>query len=158
MISGRVFRSTTVDRLEGYRKAMREAGLPIREEYMQPGDSQIESGYRCALTLLKSSDPPTAIFSLNNRTTLGIVRTLRELMVPCPQRVSLIGFDDFDWASVLNPTLTVIKQPTDQIGRCAVQLLLQTIQSQEKDDGEKRQVVLKSCLHVRESTGPPPST
>lgn len=157
VISGRLFHSTSFDRMEGYRRAMQDAGLSIREEYIPPSDSHIESGYRCGLSLLKSSDPPTAIFSLNNRMTLGVLRALRELLIPCPQCVSLMSFDDSDWAAVFNPALTVIEQPTYQIGRSAVQLLLQTIQAGEKAAREKRQIVLKSSLRVRESTGPAPT-
>jgi LacI family transcriptional regulator len=158
VIAGRLFHSTSFDRMEGCRKAMREAGLPIREENMLQGDSHVESGYRCGLSLLKSSEPPTAIFSLNNRMTLGILRALRELAIHCPGCLSLMSFDDSDWATVFSPTLTVIEQPTYQIGRTAVQLLLESIQAGENADVEKRQVVLKSCLRIRESTGPAPTT
>jgi LacI family transcriptional regulator len=157
VVSGRLFHSTSLDRMEGCRKAMREAGLPIHEEYMLQGDSHVESGYRCGLSLLKSSESPTAIFSLNNRMTLGILRAMRELGIPCPGSVSLMSFDDSDWATVFTPALTVIEQPTYQIGRTAVQLLLESIQAGESADAEKRQVVLKSSLRIRESTGPAPT-
>ena len=108
MISGRLVHSTSLDRAEGYRKAMQEANLPILEKYLQYGDSHIESGYRIGLSLLKSSEPPTAIFTLNNRMTLGILQALRELGIPCPERVSVVGFDDPDWAAVFNPSITSI--------------------------------------------------
>jgi len=157
MISGRLAHSTSFDRVEGYRKAMQEAKLPVREEYLRHGGSHIESGYRFGLSLLKSSDPPTAIFTMNNRTTLGVLQALKELRIPCPERVSLMGFDDSDWAKVSNPSLTAIAQPTDEIGRRAAELLLQSIRSAEEGaEIETRQVVLKSSLRIRESTGPPP--
>ena len=157
VISGRLVHSTSIDRVEGYRKAMQEANLPIREEYVTHGDSRIESGYHFGLMLLKSPEPPTAIFTLNNRMTLGILRALRELKTPCPERVSVLSFDDSDWAAVFNPTLTAIEQPTYEIGKRAVELLLQSIQSARKGaEIETRQVLLKSSLRIRESTGPPP--
>jgi LacI family transcriptional regulator len=157
VIAGRLVQSTTLDRMEGCQKAMREARLPTPEEYLRHGDSHIESGYQIGLSLLKSSEPPTAIFALNNRTALGVLRALRELGIPCPERVSVIGFDDPDWAAVFNPSLTVIEQPTYEIGKRAVELLLQSIQSAaEERQPETQQIVLKCSLRIRESTGPAP--
>ncbi len=159
IIAGRLVHSTTLDRLEGYRKAMQESNLPIREEYLEQGDSHIESGYRCGKNLLRSSDPPTAIFALNNRMALGVLRALRELGVACPGCVSVMGFDDFDWAAVCNPSLTTIAQPTYEIGQKAAELLFESIRA--GDQGvviEPRQIVLKSSLRIRESTGPAPQS
>lgn len=158
VICGRLVHSTSLDRVEGCRKAMQETNLPIREESLRQGDSHIESGYRIGLSLFQAADPPTAIFTLNNRMALGILRALRELEIPCPQRVSVMSFDDADWAEVFNPSLTAIGQPTYEIGKAAVNLLLKSIQSAR--DGvktEPKQILLKSTLRVRESTAPAPS-
>jgi LacI family transcriptional regulator len=155
IICGRQVHSTTVDRIEGCRKAMREAGLPVREEVLRQGDSHIESGYRIGLNIFQAADPPTAIFALNNRMALGILRAFRELKISCPERVSVVCFDDADWAEVTTPSLTTIKQPTYEIGKAAVELLLKSIQS-SKEDGQRdrTQIVLKSTLCVRDSMGP----
>lgn len=158
VISGRTVHSTIIDRVEGYRKAMNEAHLAIREEYVAHGDSRIESGYYGGLKLLNSPQPPTAIFTLNNRMTLGILNALRELRVPCPERVSVLSFDDSDWAAAFNPSLTAIRQPTYQMGKCAMQLLLESIRSAGNGgNSEPRQVLLKSSLQIRESTARPPA-
>jgi DNA-binding LacI/PurR family transcriptional regulator len=151
--------STTLDRLEGYRKAMRESNLPIREEYLEQGASDIESGFQCGMELLRSPDPPTAILALNNRMALGVLRTLRRLGVACPGCVSVMGFDDVDWAALLDPGLTTIAQPSYEIGRKAAELLLQSIREDEEGAVvEPRQIILNSSLRIRESTGPPPSS
>lgn len=95
IIAPRTDLSNGVERIEGYRKAMQEADLPIRGEYFQQGDYSLESGLRCGLELLRMAQPPTAIFSCNNKMTLGLVQALSELEVPCPQFVSVVSFDDF---------------------------------------------------------------
>lgn len=157
VICGRLVHSTSLDRVEGCRKAMQETNLPIWEESLRQGDSHIESGYRIGLNLFQSPDPPTAIFTLNNRMALGILRALRELEIHCPQRVSVMSFDDADWTEVLSPTLTAIGQPTYEMGKAAVDLLLKSIQdSKDGVDLDPKQIVLKSTLRVRESTGPAP--
>jgi LacI family transcriptional regulator len=155
VICGRMVHSTSIDRVEGCRKAMQEMNLPVREQFLRQGDSHIESGYRIGLNMFQSPDSPTAIFTLNNRMALGILRALRELKIPCPDRVSVMSFDDADWAEVFNPSLTTIGQPTYEIGRAAVDLLLQSIQSSTDGvDLESRQIILKSTLHLRGSTAP----
>jgi LacI family transcriptional regulator len=156
MISRRPFQSTTIDRLEGYQKAMKEAGLPSREEFMEIDESEVEAAYQCAVRLLKSPEPPTAIFSLNNRVSLGLMQAVRGLAIPCPGRVSLIGFDDPDWAMVTSPPLTSIEQPTKEIGKRAVELLFRSIESAGSEGKmEPEQILLKSTLRIRESTGAP---
>jgi LacI family transcriptional regulator len=159
VICGRLTHSTSIDRVEGCRKAMQESNLLMREEHLRQGDSHIESGYRIGHSLLQSSDPPTAIFTLNNRMALGILRALTELKIPCPSRVSVMSFDDADWAEVVNPSLTTIAQPTYEMGTAAVDLLLRSIvPAAEHADLKAQQILLKSTLRVRGSTGPVPKT
>lgn len=158
IISGRVVHSTIIDRVDGYRKAMQEANLPIRQEYMTQGNSRIDSGYHFGLMLMNSPEPPTAIFTLNNRMTLGILQAIRELKVPCPERVSILSFDDSDWAAVSNPALTAIQQPTYEMGKRAMQLLVESMNSTGNgSEPGPQQILLKSTLQIRESTAPPPA-
>jgi len=156
-IFGQLIHSTILDRVEGYRQAMRESNLGITEEYPRQAGSFIESGYQCVMSLFQSPDPPTAIFAMNNRMTLGAVRALRELGIVCPDRVSVMGFDDFEWAAVFDPDLTAIAQPTFEMGTKAVELLVGLIRSAENaEEAEPQQIVLKSSLRIRGSTGPAP--
>lgn len=157
IITAELTYSTMIERMEGYRRAMQEAGIPVRSEYMRKCATEVESGHRSGLSLFRLPEPPTAIFSLNNRIALGVLRALKELEIPCPEQVSVMTFDDPDWASVFNPSLTAIEQPAHQMGISAVRLLLKCICSADgKADGDVRRVQLKSCLHIRESTAPAP--
>jgi len=159
IISGNLSLSTGFDRLEGFRKALQEQHLPLPDEYLQQGDFQLESGYRCALELMKLPVPPTAIFSCNNKMTLGLMRVLGELHINCPQTVSVLGFDDFEWAAYFTPRLTTIAQPTFEIGRQAMRMLLRKLEQDQPDaldrnvDGER--LLLRAELRVRDSTAPP---
>lgn len=156
IITGRLDLSNGIDRLEGFRKAMQEAHLPIRNEYMQPGDFQLQSGYLRGLKLLGLDEPPTAIFCCNNKLTLGLMRALSERGVSCPEQVSVLGFDDFDWAASFRPRLTTIAQPTLEMGRRAMELLLRKIESPESLLPEERSPIsLQATLQVRDSTASP---
>ena len=134
IITGPLDRSTGAERMEGFRKAMQEAGYPILQEYILNGGFRLQGGYRCGRQLLTLAVPPTAIFSSNYDMTLGVMRALAELRVPCPQKVSILGFDDFvmgddgfSWATVFSPPLTVVAQPSHAIGKMAMESLLQAI-------------------------------
>ena len=157
IITGRLDLSNGLDRLEGFRKALQEAGLPLRDEYFLRGDFQLESGHKCGEELLRLSVPPTAVFSCNNKMTLGLMRALYENRVPCPERISVLGFDDFDWAANFSPRLTTVAQPTFEMGRQALQLLLQKIKCfrDKADTFAEKVIALKAELRVRDSTAPP---
>jgi len=158
IIAGSLNRSVGFDRLEGYRKAMQQAQLLIPEEYLRHGDFHLESGYRCGLELMRLAIPPTAVFSCNNRMTLGLMRALGELGIACPDHVSVVGFDDADWATIFSPKLTCIAQPSYQMGQQAMEMLLQKVKSSPDNlsTREKPTTVLQAELIVRESTAPPP--
>jgi LacI family transcriptional regulator len=157
IIAGRLNLSNGLDRLEGYRKALQRAGLPLFDDYLQRGEFSVESGYSCGLRLLALATPPTAIFSCNNQMTLGLMRALRELGVACPSRVSVLGFDDFDWAANFSPRLTTIAQPTLEMGKQAFRMILRKIGLlKEGGSGEEEKVVvLKAELRLRDSTAAP---
>jgi len=157
IITGHLGLPNAHDRLEGFRSALQEAPLALPQEYLRRGDFQLESGYREGIQLMQLPDPPTAIFACNNQMTLGLMRALWELRIPCPEQVSVLGFDDFDWAANFSPRLTTVAQPTREMGKQAVQLLLGKIESFNKGievDGEEV-VALKAELRVRDSTAAP---
>lgn len=159
IITGDVGFSVVADRIEGYRKALQEAGLPIPASYFQSGDFKLASGHRCGLDLMRLPEPPTAIFSCNNLMTLGLMGALVEIKVACPDQVSVLGFDDFDWAASFNPRLTTMAQQMFEMGRSAMEMLVQRIESPtlEPESEIGRVVVLEAELRVRGSTSPPAS-
>jgi LacI family transcriptional regulator, galactose operon repressor len=164
IIAGPADISSSNERLEGFRKAMGEAGLPIVEEYFKCGDYEAQGGYRCALELLQLPHPPTAIFSCNYEMTMGLERALSELHVRCPEQVSILAYDDlvggldgFSWATMFSPKLTAVAQPSYELGRIAAQLLIEKMLAPEKNLEETRSRIirLKAELRMRESTAAP---
>jgi LacI family transcriptional regulator len=157
IIVGRLDMSNGAERLEGFRQELLEAGLPLPDEYLKRGNFKLESGYEKGLELMRLESPPTAVFSCNNKMTLGLMRALGELQIPCPERVSVLGFDDFDWTSSFIPHLTAISQPTYEMGRRATEILLRKIEHDKDPAGmvEEQLIVLPNELRIRDSTAPP---
>ena len=159
IIAGPQTTLTGSGRLEGFRKALREAHIPLPEEYIRPGAFFMEPGYRAALEVLQLPTRPSAIFACNNRMTLGLMRALKDLGLECPRDVSVVGFDDFDWSELFSPRLTTVVQPSHEMGELATEMLVQVIvdSDQHLESGEGNRVVMKAELRVGESTAPPAS-
>jgi len=109
-----------------------------------------------ARTVMQLAELPTAVFCCNNKMTLGFMRALGDLRMPCPQRVSVLGFDDSDWAVNFSPGLTAVAQPSHQRGKKAVELLLNKLRGEKGGLGTDHDkiVTLKAELRVRNSTAP----
>ncbi len=151
-IGGRMPLTSGRERYEGYLQAMQDHGLPVQEAWLRFGDHKHESGYARALELLDESDPPTAWFIANNMMTLGALNALHDRGKHIPEDIAVVGFDDMPWAVSLNPPLTVVAQPTLEIGSRAANLLLERI---NQPDLPPRTETLETTLIVRASCGAP---
>ncbi len=162
-IAGRLDLSTASDRAEGFRRALEDAHLPLNGAYFKRGDYHPESGYQNGLELLKLQPRPTAIVCSNGVMTLGLLRSVHELQIRCPEEISIIGFDEpapdsygFSLSTLLRPELTVVAQPGYEVGRQAAQMLLSILtETDHPDPDQNRMVTLKAELRVRKSTGSP---
>ena len=142
------------ERLVGFRKAMFEHRLEIREDWILPGDYTMEAGRAAAEHFARLSERPTAIFAGNDEMAIGLIATLRRLGIECPRDVSVMGFDDISVSQNYAPALSTMRQPREQIGRIAAETLVNILEGSRTNTDPVR-VVLKSELVVRESTAPP---
>jgi LacI family transcriptional regulator len=149
LVAGPETISSMRERTAGYTRALRSHG--ITETLVSAGDLRERSGYTATLQLLDLPEPPTAIFSANNLMTIGVLAALRERGLSVPDEISLIGFDDLPTAELLQPPLTVVAQPTYQLGARAAELLLQRVRN---PDAPVQEIVLAPQLVLRASTGP----
>jgi LacI family transcriptional regulator len=142
------FRSSH-ERRSGFEEALNERGLSLAKAYVFEGAYTYESGVEAGRALLSMAERPTAIFAGNDEMAAGVLQAARQLGVRVPEDVSVVGFDDFQIASRLWPTLTTVRTPTREIGRLAVERLMG-----REDDTRDPKSRLPSLV-VRESTAPP---
>ncbi|WP_085044164.1 LacI family DNA-binding transcriptional regulator [Ensifer aridi] len=154
-ISGPVPEPMSVRRREGYRLAMREAGLAIPDGYELRGDFLLESGEQCCRSLFALAEPPTALFVANDEMAYGTVHELRRMGRDVPGDVSVVGFDDLYLSKAFYPALTTVSQPRAEIGRTAMTLLLTILSGGSVRWAEP--LVLPTVLNIRGSTAPPRS-
>lgn len=150
LLGGPLRHSTATQRERGYEQALHDAGLPVRPELIHRADFREGGGYEGMKALLALPQRPTAVFVANNLMTLGAFRALHEAGVRIPQELALVGFDDMPWATSLNPPLTAVSQPSQEIGSAAAELLLDRI---ARPDRAIRQLILETTLVVRASCG-----
>ncbi|PHD71713.1 LacI family transcriptional regulator [Bacillus sp. AFS043905] len=136
------------DRLKGYNQAMAQHSLPILSTMVQEGDFSYESGFNLTLKLLANEVPPTAIFAANDEMAIGAIKAIKSKGLSVPGDISVVGFDDIKFASIFEPSLTTVAQPSFDIGRIAMELLIKII---SKVNLEKSQYILDDKLVVRES-------
>jgi LacI family fructose operon transcriptional repressor len=146
--------STGLERQVGYEKALRAHGLAPKSEYMKYVPPKSEAGYAATLKMLDVAEPPDALFAINSLIAEGALQAIRERNLTIPDDIALVTFDDTTWSSLVQPPITLIAQPTYEIGKTAAELLIQRI----ADPGRPtRQVILKGQLLVRGSSAPRPS-
>lgn len=135
-------------REQGYLEALQKHNLPVRENYLCQGNNRQDGGYVAVGELLVQEDPPSAVLIANNLMTLGGLQAIHEHGYEIPEHISVVGFDDMDWAPSLRPPLTVVAQPAYEMGEKAAAILLERIQS----PGFAHQtVVLNTSLVIRAS-------
>ena len=152
MLAGHLGLSPHHDRLEGFRKAMQEAHLPILDEYLIAGNVQVEDGVGAGRRLLGLSTPPTAILASNNKLLLGVLQAVEEKNLSIPKDLSVLGFDDYLWNTHFSPGLTAVAQLTGEMGKRSFELLQQLIQNTSSEDAAPRHVLISAELRIRNST------
>lgn len=147
-ITGPLHLTNSQDRLNGFKRALRQAGIEIAAAYMQETTFNQAGGYAKAKVLLKLLPRPTAILACNDMIALGALLAIRELGLRCPEDISLCGFDGLDLTEATTPQLSSVYQSPYQLGATAAQLALDRLKN---PGGPAQHILLKTELRIRES-------
>jgi LacI family transcriptional regulator, galactose operon repressor len=138
----------------GWAAALREAKLPLTDDLILRARYERSDACRVTATALAMADRPTALVTTDEAMTLGALDAILQAGLEMPRDVSLIGFDDLPWTSIIRPALSAIAQPVHEIGVTAAQRLLRRIAG---FDGPPETVILRTTFMLRDSTGPAPA-
>lgn len=153
IVDGYLDRTTGAERLKGYLHAIEEAGIAKDDSLIKIGNFKKESGRKLTKELLEQSNKPEAIFTTNIDMSMGALIAIKEMGLTIPDDIGIVCFDDSDWALILEPSITVIRQPVYQLGSTAAELLINKIEDEEKNLDHKTTVVtLSTELIIRNST------
>jgi LacI family transcriptional regulator len=147
-VAGQPGFATTVERIAGFHAALESRGIDIQPDWVVTGNATTASAATAAHRLLAQAHPPSAIVTGNNLATIGVMRAVRELGLTVPDDLSLVGIDDFEWANLFEPRLTLVEQPCTELGRQAAALLVERIAAPA---GPRKSVRLQARLQTRAS-------
>lgn len=151
MLTGRPDLQSAQLRERGYRQAHAEAGIPVDESLVRVGAYDPQVAAQAARLLLTAPDRPTAIFAANDLSAIAAIDVARELGLRVPEDLSVVGFDNIPDSALSVPSLTTVDQPIREMGRCAVDMLINLIRDKPI---ESTHVTLATRLVVRQSTRP----
>lgn len=154
LIEGREGFQSTVERSRGYTDALRKHGLAVKPSYRVKGNYDVESGYTAMRRLLQLPEQPTAVFCSNDEMAVGAIKAVQEHGLSIPDDISIAGFDDNVFSAFLNPALTTVKRPIEQLSQEGAKKLVQLLEVQtpttapsQKDDT----VYMNTDIIIRES-------
>ncbi len=144
--------SPRTERVLGYRQALASHGIACKPNLLVETVLDEAAVIRAVETVLASPEPPAAIFGANNLMTMAVVKALKKLNISIPRDIAVVGFDDWDWAELIDPPVTVVSQPTYAMGQEAATLLIKRLKS--KRNSRKPAVILFDPeLVIRKSCG-----
>ena len=137
--------SPTMDRVRGYRDALREAGLPSGDDYMCCSDVTQEMGAEWMRYLLNETDVTAALIA-SSPMTVGAMSYIHAQNIPIPGRMAIVSYGDYDWMPLCNPPLNGILQPNKEVGRLAAQHLLSMLNDPEHTPFVSRRL---KCTYIK---------
>lgn len=153
LIAGPAKYAPARERRMGYEQALIDHALPVASELIKVTNFKSAEAETATEELLSAAHRPTALFLSSGNVAIGSLRAVHRLGLSIPSDISLIVFDDLDWAAAYNPPLTVVAQNTRQLGGLAGDLLLQRIRGSEQQPHERH---LPTQLIIRGSVDRPP--
>ncbi|MDR4949703.1 LacI family DNA-binding transcriptional regulator [Neobacillus cucumis] len=147
ILSGLLNLSPAQERLEGYRQALTDHGIPLDENLILIGESSFESGYEMTRKLYEQFEI-TALFVASNAIAMGSIGYIQDKGIKVPEELAIIGFDNYDWGALSNPPLSVINQSAYELGAKAAEVLLKKL---NKPSNRFKEYRLPTQLVIRNS-------
>ncbi len=138
-------------RLKGYKNALKNANMTIVNKLIRYGGLYESDGYKSMDDLLKENIIPDSIFAVNDPVAIGAFQRIKEGKLRIPEDIAIVGFSNNKITSLVNPTITTVNQPSFEMGKKAVEILIEMINNQQENH-QKKTVVLEAKLIVRNST------
>lgn len=145
---------STMERREGYLKALIDYQIPIKNEYIVQGNYDMESGYQALEKLLALDHPPTALFCSNDDMAIGALNAAFAKGLTVPKDISIVGFDDIEFARYTNPSLTTVKRPIEQISSLGAKKILEMLEIEENKEAPGEKIYVETELVIRRSVSP----
>ena len=157
LLAGNINLDTGQQRLDGYRQALQEQGLTIKDQWIRTAETNAalvgkQIGYQGTLEFLDMADSPTALLCTSNTIVIGALLALQERQIQIPQEMAIVSFGNMEWTPLLTPPLTVVTQPTFAMGCRAAQMLLDNLLPEPTAEPVRSKILLQPELIIRGSS------
>jgi LacI family repressor for deo operon, udp, cdd, tsx, nupC, and nupG len=142
------------ERFRGYRDGLRDAQIAFDPALVWPGDYTLEAGAEAGRDIAARASRPDAVFCSSDAMAIGLMRSLTTAGIGVPDDISVAGFDDIEFAEMVQPALTTVRQPRRELGRTGASVLVDLLQGRPAPE----RIRLRTELVVRASTGARPSS
>lgn len=146
LVNGQEGLSSSVERVSGWKRALKAAGLASPQQWLIHGNWTVEAGYEAGIQLLSSRERPTAVFTANLLMMTGVLKAIKDKKLRCPEDLEVMTSDDSDWLDVFKPSISTIAQPSYEMGAEAARLALKRIRYPSR---KSENIVLEPKLVVR---------
>lgn len=133
IINGPQDQLTARERFRGYLRAIQDYNLMASEEYIVEGDFTYKSGYEGIHSLWQKTEKPTAVFVTNYNMAIGAISAIHELDIKIPEELSFVSFDDYELSKLVNPQLTTVMQPIEELAEKTTELLIKRMENDYTD-------------------------
>lgn len=142
MMTGLLSSMSIIDMLTGYKKALKENQIPIKDEYIYYGDFKLEKSYELTKKILSEKEPPTALIVCSNMMTIGVIKALKEKNKNIPKDLSIVGFNKIDFLDIMGFNITYIEDYPIKLGRASMEMLNKIINKEQSDNSKvMRQII-----------------
>jgi len=140
-VGAQPYNTASIERCEGYKMALKEAGIEIDDRLIKTGGIEIDGGYKSVMELIRDGVKFDGIFAYNDLMAFGVIKALKENKIKIPQEVKVIGYDDIPFSALITPSLTTMRIQKQEMGKESFEMLF-----------EKKVKILDTILIQRESS------
>ena len=142
-----------MQKLSGYREALKSAGIPFKKEYVLNAENSIEGGYLAGKKYIELTPRPQAVFATSDLLAIGLIDAMKDNGLAVPDDMAVVGFDNIRMANIVEPTLTTVEKPLHKMGVLGARLLFDLICEKSEDEKPPREIILQAKLKIRKSCG-----
>ncbi|OOM78759.1 catabolite control protein A [Clostridium puniceum] len=145
IMTGLLSSEPVADRLEGYKKALKENDIPFKNKYVYYGDFKLEKAYELTKNLFEEKDHPTALIVCSNMMTMGVIKALKDENREIPKDLAIIGFDKIDFLDIVGLNITYVEDSPIELGKASMNMLCDIISNIE-DENARRLIIAPQII------------
>ncbi len=149
IMTGLLSSEPAMDRLVGYKKALKENNIPFNNKYIFYGDFKLDKAYELTKKLLNGKDKPTALVICSNMMTMGVIKALKDQNKDIPKDLAIVGFDKIDFLDIVGLNITYMEDSPIQLGRASMDMLCDIISN--TDNTSVKRLIISPKIIIKGS-------